>query len=151
MATSNLPTVVIVGRPNVGKSTLFNRFVKRRKAIVQEEHGTTRDRIYEVVEWQGRQFRLVDTGGHQLSPDETISELVNQEVKEGISQADLILFIVARADLSAEDYHLADIVKASGKKVLYVVNKVDNDRFFDVNEIYRLGFADPLMISALHG
>jgi GTPase len=151
MSENVLPTVAIVGRQNVGKSTLFNRFINRRKAIVRSELGTTRDRIYETVEWQGRQFRIVDTGGHQLEPSEYLSERVNQEVKRALTEADLVLFVVENEGISSEDHHLADIVKSSGKPFLYVVNKVDNENDVDLNEVYGLGFPDPIMISALHG
>lgn len=146
-----MPTIAIVGRPNVGKSTLFNRFIQKRRAIVQSESGTTRDRMYETVEWDNKVFRLVDTGGHKLDVDETLHDLVNKEVLFAIAEADMLLFVIDKDGLTVEDYHLADIVKKSNKPVIYVVNKVDNEHHFDVNDIYRLGFADPIMISAAHG
>ncbi len=151
MSENVLPTVAIVGRPNVGKSTLFNRFINRRKAIVRSERGTTRDRIYETVTWQGRQFRIVDTGGHKRTTEEYLSERVNQEVRRALTEADLIIFVIENQDISSEDHHLAHIVKTSRKPFLFVVNKVENEDTVDLNAIYSLGLSDPIMISALHG
>ena len=151
MPDYTMPRVAIIGRPNVGKSTLFNRLIKRRKAIVQHQSGTTRDRLYETVDWSGRQFTIIDTGGHKLAPDEEIHSLVNQEVIRAVSEASLIVFLVENGHLTAEDFHLAQIVKRSEKQVLYVVNKVDHEGACDVNDAYRVGFPDPIFISAEHG
>ncbi|MDZ7295204.1 MAG: ribosome biogenesis GTPase Der [candidate division KSB1 bacterium] len=148
-----LPIVAIVGRPNVGKSTLFNRLLGRREAIVDPTPGVTRDRKYEQVEWTGRRFVLVDTGGFMSGSDEPISRAVMEQLRVGIAEADLVLFLVdGRAGLTAEDEELARMLRRSGKNVLLVVNKIDTGTHEPLSaEFFRLGLGTPLGVSASLG
>lgn len=153
------PFVAIVGRPNVGKSTFFNRIVGQRIAIVEDEPGTTRDRLYADAEWDGVTFTLIDTGGLQTEPiPETLpsGEIVRrtrEQAKLAIDEADLILFMVdARTGPAPADFEVAEILRRSGKPVILVANKADNPaRRQDAVEFYQLGLGDPLAISSLHG
>lgn len=148
----NSPVVAIVGRPNVGKSTLFNRLLKKRRAIVHPQAGITRDRISEIISWQGKKFIIVDTGG--FNPDKDImAEGIRKQVKFAIEEADLILFVVdAREGVVAGDQEISELLRKSGKKVLLVVNKVDNEDIEQrIIEYYELGFGSPFPISAMHG
>jgi GTP-binding protein len=147
------PVVAIVGRPNVGKSTLFNRLVGGRVAIVQPEPGVTRDRIYREAEWNGQRFILADTGGVVEEAADTIEAGVRKQVARAIEEADLVLFVVdALTGVVSEDKAVADILRRSQKTVLLVVNKVDR---FDpppaLGEFYALGMGDPLPVSAAQG
>ncbi|MFM8954508.1 MAG: ribosome biogenesis GTPase Der [Actinomycetota bacterium] len=150
--TSALATVVIVGRPNVGKSTLFNRFLGSQVAIVQDEPGVTRDRFERLVEWQGRQFNVVDTGGWMPGGSE-LEAKVSRQVEAAVRDADLVLFVVdATVGVLDDDQAIAKWLRTSGKEVLVVSNKVDSDkREFDKWEFLSLGLGDPYPVSALHG
>ncbi|MBM3806128.1 MAG: ribosome biogenesis GTPase Der [Actinobacteria bacterium] len=149
---SALATVVIVGRPNVGKSTLFNRFLGSQVAIVQDEPGVTRDRFERTVEWQGRRFSVVDTGGWMPRGSELESK-VSRQVEAAVRDADLVLFVVdATVGVLDDDQAIAKWLRTSGKEVLVVSNKIDSDkREFDKWEFLSLGLGDPYPVSALHG
>lgn len=147
------PVVVIVGRPNVGKSTLFNRLVGERVAIVEPEPGVTRDRIYREAEWNGRKFVLVDTGGVVADPEGTIESAIRRQVEQALTEADLALFVVdAQVGLMPEDRVVADLLRRAGKPVLVVANKVDC--FYPppvLGEFYALGMGEPVPVSAAQG
>ncbi|HEX6310278.1 MAG TPA: ribosome biogenesis GTPase Der [Acidimicrobiia bacterium] len=151
-----LPLVAVVGRPNVGKSTLVNRFVGRREAIVEEHPGVTRDRKELVADWAGRRFRVVDTGGW-LAPSGpgggSLPRQVSRQAERAIEAADLILLVVdVTVGVVEEDAQVASLLQRSGKPVLLVVNKVDDDtRESDVWAFSRLGLGDPVPVSAIHG
>ena len=145
--------VAIVGRPNVGKSTLFNRLTESRQAIVDETAGTTRDRQYGKVEWGGQEFSLVDTGGWVVKSDDIFEEEINKQVQIAIEEADVILFVVDIMNgLTDLDEGVAHILRRSDKPVLLVTNKADN---FNVHaysaEFYKIGLGDPLIVSAING
>jgi GTP-binding protein len=146
------PAVAVVGRPNVGKSTLVNRLVGRREAIVEESPGVTRDRKELEAEWRGRAFTVIDTGGWQPG-GLALDRLVSAQTERAIAQADVVLFVVdATVGPTAEDLSVARLLLRSGRPALLVVNKVDNDaRELAVWEFGALGFPDPWPISALHG
>lgn len=145
--------VAIVGRPNVGKSTLFNRLTESRDAIVDETAGTTRDRQYGVVNWNGRDFSLVDTGGWVVNSDDVFESEINKQVELAIEQADVILFVVdSKNGVTDLDDHVAKILRRASKPVILVANKVDsNDWVYNVPEFYKLGLGDPYPISAING
>jgi GTP-binding protein len=148
-----LPVVAIVGRPNVGKSTLFNRLVGERVAIVEDIPGTTRDRVYGIGEWNGRRFTLVDTGGLELEPGSHIEERVQDQARVAIEESDLVLFVVdAAAGLAPLDHDVADRLRRAGKPTILVVNKADNPRReHEGAEFYALGFEPTIAVSAQHG
>lgn len=151
-APARLPTVAIVGRPNVGKSTLFNRIVGRRTAIVAERPGVTRDRNFAPAEWAGHPFLLADTGGIVHDP-ERLEEEVRRQVLLAVDRADAVLFVVdARTGVHPVDEYVAEMLRGSGRPVLLVVNKVD-DPAGDLSHLdfYRLGLGDPAPVSALNG
>ncbi len=147
------PIVAIVGRPNVGKSTLFNRIAKERIAIVQGEPGVTRDRIYTDVEWLSRPFTLIDTGGIDVAAD-IITQQVREQAEIAIEQADVIIFVVdGRAGLLGGDEEVAQMLRRTEKQVILCVNKVE-DYAMGLSmaaEFYALGLGEPLTISAEHG
>lgn len=145
--------IAIVGRPNVGKSTLFNRLTQSRTAIVDETAGTTRDRQYGKVEWNGTEFSIVDTGGWVVNSDDVFESEINKQVALAIEQADEILFVVdAINGVTDLDDHVAEILRKSHKPVILVANKVDsNDGYYNVPEFYKLGLGDPYPISAVNG
>ena len=145
--------VAIVGRPNVGKSTLFNRLTKSRRAIVNEEAGTTRDRQYGLCEWNGREFSLVDTGGWVVNSDDIFEEEINRQVAIAIEEADVILFVVDVLNgVTDLDMSVANILRRSNKKVMLVANKVDTfDLQFQATEFYTLGLGEPFILSAING
>ncbi len=147
-----LPVVAVVGRPNVGKSTLVNRIVGRRAAIVEEEPGVTRDRKELVAEWAGHNFRIVDTGGW-LATEESLAKQVSRQAERAITQADVILVVVdVTVGTTEEDAQVARILQRSGKPVLLVANKVDDpNRENDVWGFVKLGLGDPYGVSAIHG
>jgi GTP-binding protein len=148
-----LPSVAIIGRPNVGKSTLFNRICQRRKALVGNESGMTRDRISELAEWRGRRFEVVDTGGIILTNSETILQQIYQQAETAIQKASAVLFVVdCRAGVTPLDLSLARFLKEKSKPVLVVVNKCDNETLWTtVPEFYELGFDTVYPVSAAHG
>lgn len=145
--------VAIVGRPNVGKSTLFNRLTQTRRAIVDETAGTTRDRQYGKVDWNGREFSIIDTGGWVVNSEDIFEGEINRQVHLAIEQADEILFVVdAMNGVTDLDDHVAQILRRSKKPVLLVTNKVDsNDWLYNVPEFYSLGLGEPYPISAVSG
>jgi GTP-binding protein len=149
----SLPVVAIVGRPNVGKSTLFNRLLGARIAIVEDLPGTTRDRVYGIGEWNGRRFTVVDTGGLELSPGSHIEERVQDQARVAIEESDLVLFVVdAAAGIAPLDHEVADRLRRAGKPTILVVNKADNPRReLEGAEFYALGFEPTIAVSAQHG
>jgi GTP-binding protein len=147
-----LPTVAVIGRPNVGKSTLVNRMIGRREAIVEDTPGVTRDRVKYEAEWNGRRFFLIDTGGWEVKP-EGISEKITAGAEAAIAEADLIMFVVdAQVGALDEDESLVDLLRKSGKKVILVANKIDNaEDESDGYALWNLGLGEPNFVSALHG
>ena len=145
--------VAIVGRPNVGKSTLFNRLTKSRKAIVSAEAGTTRDRQYGKCEWNGREFSVVDTGGWVVKSDDIFEEEIRKQVIIATEEADLVLFLVdINTGLTDWDEDVALILRKAKLPVVLVVNKADNfDQYYEAAEFYKLGLGDPVCISAATG
>ena len=152
MSTSGIPVVALLGRPNVGKSALFNRIVGHNAAIVAEEAGTTRDRHFARADWNGRAFWLVDTGGVSDDPQHPMDVEIRRQVGAAIGEADLLLFVVdAIAGVHPSDAHVAELLRTSGKPWLLVANKVDNARVSDHYEFYALGAGDPIPVSAMNG
>ena len=145
--------VAIVGRPNVGKSTLFNRLTKTRQAIVNEQAGTTRDRQYGKSEWLGKEFSVVDTGGWVVNSDDVFEEEIRKQVMLAIEEADVILFVVdVMNGVTDLDMEVAEILRRSKTPVLLVANKTDNnDLQYNAAEFYSLGLGDPYCVSALSG
>ncbi len=148
---SNL--VAIVGRPNVGKSTLFNRLTKTRRAIVSDEAGTTRDRQYGKSEWNGREFSVVDTGGWVVNSDDIFEEEIRKQVLIATEEADLVLFLVdVTTGLTDLDEDVATILRRSKLPVILVANKADNNvQIYDSYEFYKLGLGEPVCISSATG
>ncbi|MGE0200296.1 MAG: ribosome biogenesis GTPase Der [Candidatus Melainabacteria bacterium] len=150
-----LPRVAIVGRPNVGKSTLLNRILGNREAIVDDQPGVTRDRSYHTVQWQNRAFTLIDTGGMIPNPEqeEQFAAYINDQVDLALSEADLVIFLTdGISGLTPMDREVAQRVRASGKPVLLVVNKIDiASQSSNTAEFYELGLGEPLPVSAMHG
>ncbi len=144
--------LAIVGRPNVGKSTIFNRIIGERKSIVEDTPGVTRDRIYGKAEWLTKDFRIIDTGGIQLA-DQPFREEINMQVEIAIEEADSILFVVSGKDgITLDDEYIARLLQKSGKPVILVVNKIDDISQNDaIYEFYSLGLGDPIAISGVHG
>jgi len=149
----NKPVVAIIGRKNVGKSTLLNRIAGRRISIVEDIPGTTRDRITTEVTWQGREFTLIDTGGVEFDAVTTLSEGINKQIDIAMQEADVIIFMVnARDGLLPDDSELADRLRRTKKHVLLVANKAEDTRQeAAAAEFYQLGLGEPLTISAYHG
>jgi GTP-binding protein len=145
--------VAIVGRPNVGKSTLFNRLTDSREAIVDEVSGVTRDRNYGVSFWNGVDFSVIDTGGYVQNSDDVFEEEINKQVLLAIEESDLILFMVdVTCGIHEMDTSVASMLRRADKKVLLVVNKVDNgERLIDANEFYNLGLGDYFPLSSMNG
>lgn len=145
--------IAIVGRPNVGKSTLFNRLTQSRTAITNEEAGTTRDRQYGKVDWNGKEFSIVDTGGWVVNSEDVFETEINKQVHLAIEQADEILFVVdASNGVTDLDDKVAEILRRSSKPVILVANKVDTgNSLYNVAEFYSLGLGDPMGISAVSG
>ena len=145
--------VAIVGRPNVGKSTLFNRLTKTRQAIVNEEAGTTRDRQYGKSEWLGREFSVVDTGGWVVNSDDVFEEEIRKQVLLAVEEADVILFVVdVMNGVTDLDMQVAAILRRANSPVIMVANKTDNNELqYNAPEFYKLGLGDPYCISALSG
>jgi GTP-binding protein len=149
-----MPNIIaIVGRPNVGKSTLFNRLVKSRQAIVEETAGVTRDRHYGKSDWNGIEFSVVDTGGYVEGSDDIFEEEIRRQVELAIGEADVIIFMVDVKDgLTSMDSDVGLMLRKSRKKIFLVANKVDNtNRTFDVNEFYELGLGEVYGVSSING
>jgi GTP-binding protein len=153
VAPESLPVVAIVGRPNVGKSTLFNRLIGERLAIVEDVPGTTRDRVYGIGEWNGRRFTVVDTGGLELEPGSDIEARVQDQARVAMQEADVILFVVdAAAGLAPLDHEVADRLRRASKPIILVINKADNPRReLEGVEFYALGMEPAIAVSAQHG
>ena len=154
MTTSTaMPVVAIVGRPNVGKSALFNRMVGTRQALVEDLPGTTRDRIYGEAEWRARTFTVVDTGGLEPDIPGTYTPLVREQVVQALDEASIVLFVVdAKDGVTAADEEVADILRRGKPPVLLLANKADNDeRQAAAVVFYELGLGEPIAISAQHG
>ena len=148
------PLVAIVGRPNVGKSMLFNRLAGRRLSIVEDTPGVTRDRLYAECEWNGRSFDIVDTGGIEPSADSEILRFMREQAQIAIDSADVIVLVTEiGTGVTAADKTVADMLKRSGKPVVLVVNKMDSTGDVDPGfyEFYSLGLGDPIAVSAVHG
>ena len=148
-----LPIVAIVGRPNVGKSTLVNRIAQTGDAIVHEMRGVTRDRSYHKADWNGVEFMLIDTGGIEMGGDDAFQGSIRAQAFEGAREADVIIFLVdGKAGINTDDEEVARILQKAGKPVFVAVNKMDNPaRMDEVWEFYALGLGDPWPVSAQHG
>lgn len=146
-------TVAIVGRPNVGKSTLFNRLLEQRKAIVDDVSGVTRDRQYGVADWNGKNFNVIDTGGFVAKSDDIFEKEIRKQVQIAVDEANLILFVCDTVTgITDQDEDMADILRRSSKPVLLVVNKVDNaERALLATEFYALGFDKTFFMSSISG
>jgi GTP-binding protein len=149
----NLATVVIVGRPNVGKSSFFNRVLGRRVAVVADKEGVTRDRHYQLAEWNGIYFQIVDTGGFISKDMEAIDSLVREQIEIAMAEADLVLFMVdGRVGITDLDQTFARIVQRSNRPVLMIVNKTESRHVRDeASEYWALGLGEPMPVSAIHG
>ena len=153
------PIVAIVGRPNVGKSALFNRLIGERLAIVEDEPGTTRDRVYGTTDWRGLEFTLVDTGGLQdeeeieASNFTEIARRTRDQARSAITEADVIVFMVdSKTGITAGDHEVADLLRRTDKPTILGANKADNlERRDSIFEFYELGLGEPIAISAFHG
>lgn len=149
-----LPVVAVVGRPNVGKSTLFNKLIGKRLSIVEDTPGVTRDRIYSKCEWRGREFMVVDTGGIEPKTDDIILSQMKRQAELAIERADVIVLVTdVRCGVTANDYDVAAMLQKSGKPLILAVNKCDEigDTPPEVYEFYNLGIGDPFPISSAHG
>ena len=148
------PVVAIVGRPNVGKSMLFNKLIGQRLSIVEDTPGVTRDRIYGECEWVGRKFTLVDTGGIEPSTDSQILSFMRDQAQIAIDNATVIVFVVdIKSGMTASDQEVAYMLQRSGKPIVLAVNKMDSTGATDPDfyEFYNLGLGDPIAVSAVHG
>lgn len=147
------PVIAIVGRPNVGKSTIFNRMIGERLAIVEDKPGITRDRLYGTGEWFDQSFHVIDTGGIEVYSEDEMLRSVRVQAELAIEEADVIVFMVdAKAGITPADVEVSHILFKSGKPIVLAVNKVDNlQRQDDIYEFYSLGFGDPISISGSHG
>jgi GTP-binding protein len=147
------PIVAIIGRPNVGKSTLFNRLVGKRVAIIEDEPGTTRDRIYADISWNDKTFSIVDTGGLLVDPSTGIEHLIKDQVITAIEEADVIVFVLDVLDgITVLDKEVAELLRRSGKPLVLAANKADNEqRGYGSSQFYELSLGDPIPISAYHG
>ncbi|MGN0603134.1 MAG: ribosome biogenesis GTPase Der [Oscillospiraceae bacterium] len=149
-----LPIVAVVGRPNVGKSTLFNKLVGQRISIVEDTPGVTRDRIYSKCEWRNREFMIVDTGGIEPDSNDVILSQMRRQAELAIEKADVIVFLTdIRTGVTANDYDVAKMLQKSGKPIVLCVNKIDSigDPPVEFYEFYNLGLGDPIALSAAHG
>jgi len=151
--TGGLPVVAVVGRPNVGKSTLFNRIVGERQAIVEDRARTTRDRLYGVAEWNDRRYVVIDTGGMEIDPGDAIEERVQDQARLAIEEADVIVFVVdAAVGQTPADQEVAETLRRAEAPVIMAINKADNERLeLQGHEFLQLGWDDWYAVSALHG
>ena len=149
----SMSLVAIVGRPNVGKSTLFNRLVGNRQAIVDATAGTTRDRHYGKTDWCGREFSIIDTGGYTVNSDDIFEDEIRKQVMLAIEEADVILFMVeVGTGVTDLDMMMAEVLRRAKKRTILVCNKVDNyDLIYSSNDFYSLGLGDPFCISSMSG
>ena len=147
-----LPLIAIVGRPNVGKSMLFNKIIGRRLSIVEDTPGVTRDRIYGESDWRGRKFTLIDTGGIEPRTDNQILAFMRSQAQIAIDNATVIVFLCdIKTGMTASDQEVASMLQRCGKPVVLAVNKVDQGQSPDIYEFYNLGLGDPIAVSAVHG
>ena len=148
------PIIAIVGRPNVGKSALFNKLIGQRLSIVEDTPGVTRDRIYGESDWNGRKFTLIDTGGIEPRTDSEILTFMREQALLAIDHADVIVFLTdIKTGLTASDQEVAGMLQRSGKPIVLAVNKMDSTGTVDPDfyEFYNLGLGDPIAVSAVHG
>ena len=146
------PIIAIVGRPNVGKSMLFNKIIGRRLSIVEDTPGVTRDRIYGESDWRGRKFTLIDTGGIEPRTDNQILAFMRSQAQIAIDNATVIVFLCdIKTGMTASDHEVACMLQRCGKPVVLAVNKVDQGQSPDIYEFYNLGLGDPIAVSAVHG
>lgn len=152
-SVKNMSLLAIVGRPNVGKSTLFNRLVGMRKAIVDQTAGTTRDRHYGKTDWNGREFSVIDTGGYIVGSDDVFEDEIRKQVMLAIEEADVIMFMVeVSTGITDLDLMMANILRKANKKIVLAVNKVDNNNLlYATHEFYSLGLGDPISICGMSG
>ena len=148
-----LPLVAVIGRPNVGKSTFVNRIAQADEAIVHEMRGVTRDRSYHEADWNGVEFKLVDTGGIEMGDDDAFQGSIRAQAIAGANEADVVIFIVdGKTGINADDEAVARILRKAGKPVFLVVNKMDTpNRTDELWEFYQLGVGDPWPVSSTHG
>ena len=149
-----IPMVAVVGRPNVGKSTLFNKIIGKRLSIVEDTPGVTRDRIYYVADWRGKKFILVDTGGIEPRSDDVILSQMRRQAQIAIDKADVVLLVVdVQTGMTDADHEVAQLLLRAGKRIVLCVNKVDRpgDPPSEVYEFYNLGVGDPYPVSSVHG
>ena len=149
-----LPIVAVVGRPNVGKSTLFNKLIGKRLSIVENTPGVTRDRIYAKCEWRDRAFMIVDTGGIEPTTEDVILKQMREQAQLAIEQADVIILVTdVRCGVTADDSAVANMLQKSGKPIILAVNKCDKigEPPMELYEFYNLGLGDPFPVSAEHG
>ncbi len=149
---SRLPKIAIIGRPNVGKSTLFNRLARYKHAIVYSTPGVTRDRLDKVIDYEGFKFVLMDTGGFTVEDDDSFKSHIRRQGESAFNEADVVIFLVDIDGVTRDDFAVAQMLRKSSKKVVLTLNKVDNDKRLEfVNEFYELGFGEAVPISAEHG
>ena len=148
-----LPTVVVVGSPNAGKSTLVNRLAGSRQAVVHETPGVTRDRKEFEVEWEGRLFTMIDTGGYDTTEDAPFAVYIREQIELAVATADVVLFVVdGRAGPLADDFVIAEVLRRAKACVVLVANKLDDPAAVSAaQELYQLGLGEPLIVSATHG
>ena len=151
--TRRLPVVAVVGRPNVGKSTLVNRILRRKAAVVDERPGVTRDRREFEADWNGRHFLLIDTGGWEISPGEELTAGIREQTEAALALADSVVFVAdARSAVSDDDHGIARLLQQSGVPYVFVANKVDGPKQeWDLDHLWSLGLGEPFPVSALHG
>lgn len=149
-----LPIVAVVGRPNVGKSTLFNKLIGQRLSIVEDTPGVTRDRIYSRCEWRGKDFMVVDTGGIEPESTDVILSQMRRQSELAIEKADVIVFVTdIRCGVTPDDYTVAEMLMKSGKPIVLAVNKCDalGEPPLELYEFYNLGLGEPFPVSSVHG
>ena len=143
------PLVAIVGRPNVGKSTFFNKMAGKRISIVQDMPGVTRDRVYADTEWCGYSFTIIDTGGIEIHSEDTMWRHIRRQVELAVDIADVILYFVdGKTGIMADDYDVADYLRMSKKPIVLAVNKIDNSDSYGAYDFYALGLGEPIPVSA---